>query len=60
MPIAGPLTLLVGMNPANASFATLIIRIATLWFGIASGLFTWLISPELLGFKEKQYAKVEN
>ena len=58
--IAGMLTLLVGINPANASFATLIIRLATLWFGIALGLFTWLISLELLGFKEKQYAKVEN
>jgi len=58
--IAGMLTLLVGMNPTNATFATLIIRLATLWFGIALGLFTWVISLELLGFKEKKYAKVEN
>lgn len=58
--IAGMLTILVGMNPSNAAFATLIIRLATLWFGITLGLFTWIISLELLGFKEKQYAKMEN
>jgi uncharacterized protein (TIRG00374 family) len=58
--IAGMLTLLVGMNSTNATFATLIIRLATLWFGITLGLLTWIFSLELLGFKEKQYAKVEN
>lgn len=58
--IAGMLTLLVGMNPTNATFATLIIRLATLWFGIALGLLTWVFSLELLGFKVKQYAKMEN
>lgn len=51
--IAGMLTLLVGMNATNAAFATLIIRLATLWFGISLGMITWLLSLELLGFKEK-------
>lgn len=58
--IAGMLTILVGMTSTNATFATLIIRLATLWFGISLGLFTWLISMKFLGFKENQYAKVEN
>lgn len=58
--IAGMLTLLVGMSSASASFATLIIRLATLWFGILLGLITWTFSLKLLGLKEDNYAKVEN
>jgi uncharacterized protein (TIRG00374 family) len=58
--IAGMLALLLGMSSTNATFATLIIRLATLWFGISLGLLTWMFSLELLGFKEKQYAKVES
>lgn len=57
--IAGMLTLLLGMTAGNATFATLIIRLATLWFGITLGLFTWAISLDFLGFKEKQHAKAE-
>lgn len=58
--IAGMLALLLGMSSANATFATLIIRLATLWFGISLGLITWVISLELLGLKEKQYANLES
>jgi len=58
--IAGMLALLLGMSSTNATFATLIIRLATLWFGISLGLITWVISLELLGFKEKQYANLES
>lgn len=58
--IAGMLTLLVGMNSSGASFATLIIRLATLWFGIFLGLLTWVFSLRFLGLKEERYAKVEN
>jgi len=58
--IAGMLTILVGMTPSSATFATLIIRIATLWFGNSLGMITWLFSLELLGLKEKKYAKMEN
>jgi len=58
--IAGMIALLLGMSSTNATFATLIIRLATLWFGISLGLITWVISLELLGFKEKQYANLES
>jgi uncharacterized protein (TIRG00374 family) len=58
--IAGMLALLLGMSSTNATFATLVIRLATLWFGISLGLITWLISLELLGFKDKQHAKMES
>ena len=47
--IAGMLTLILGANPATATSATLLIRLATLWFGVALGLLTWTISPDLLG-----------
>ena len=58
--IAGMLTLLVGMTTSSASFATLIIRLATLWFGILLGLITWAFSLKFLGLKGNRYAKVEN
>ena len=48
--IAGMLALLYGLDPATASAATLLIRLATFWFGIALGLLTWLFSRDLLGF----------
>ena len=47
--IAGMLTLLVGMEAAQATTATLLIRLATLWFGVGLGLVVWIISPQLLG-----------
>ena len=42
---------LQGSNPAIISAATLLIRLATLWFGVALGLITWSFSPDLLGFQ---------
>jgi uncharacterized protein (TIRG00374 family) len=50
--IAGMLTLLAGITPAAASAATLLIRLATLWFGVLLGLVVWILSPELIGVKE--------
>lgn len=47
--IAGMLTLILNREPALVSSATLLIRLATLWFGILLGLFTWSISSDLLG-----------
>lgn len=47
--IAGMLTLILHQNPAVASAATLLIRLATLWFGVVLGLVTWGFSPDLLG-----------
>jgi uncharacterized protein (TIRG00374 family) len=52
--IAGMLTLLGGMDPAIAASATLLIRLATLWFGVGLGLMVWGISPGLIGLKVKR------
>lgn len=49
--IAGMLALTAGLDATTASAATLLIRMATLWFGVGLGLFTWAISPEL--FRKK-------
>lgn len=49
--IAGMLTLLLDLRPDVASAATLLIRLATLWFGVGLGLLTWLISSDLLGLR---------
>lgn len=55
--IAGMLTLLSGANPAVVSSATLLIRLATLWFGVALGLITWTFSADLLGLQtEREFA----
>ncbi len=47
--IAGMLALLSGIEPATAATATLLIRLATLWFGVTLGLIVWGLSPGLLG-----------
>lgn len=49
--ITGMTTLLLQVSTDIATTATLIIRFATLWFGVALGLLTWLVSKELLGFR---------
>lgn len=46
--IAGMLALLLGLPGDLAATATLLIRFATLWFGVSLGLITWLFSPDLL------------
>ena len=46
--IAGMLTLILEIDPALATTATLLIRLATLWFGVAIGLLTWSFSGDLL------------
>lgn len=46
--IAGMLTLLLSVDPAISTSATVIIRLATLWFGVGLGLITWLFSKDLL------------
>lgn len=51
--IAGMLILLLGMSSDGAAAATLLIRFATLWFGVSLGLVVWLFSPDLLGQREK-------
>jgi len=58
--IAGMLTLLVGIEPAVASSATLLIRLATLWFSVLLGLGVWAFSPRLLGLKSAHGIVVES
>lgn len=58
--IAGMLTLLVGIEPALATTATLLIRLATFWFGIALGIVAWLFSPDLIGLRETHGTLVES
>jgi uncharacterized protein (TIRG00374 family) len=47
--IAGMLTLLLGISADTAAAATLLIRFATLWFGVGLGLIVWAFSRDLLG-----------
>lgn len=46
--ITGMLTFLLKLPTSTAAAATLIIRFATLWFGVALGLLVWLFSKDLL------------
>lgn len=48
--IAGMLTFTLQQDPAIASAATLLIRLATLWFGVLLGLGVWAFTPNLIGF----------
>ncbi len=50
--IAGMLTLLLGISTGTAAAATLLIRFATLWFGVGLGLAVWAFSRELLGLNQ--------
>lgn len=49
--IAGMVVVLLGLPADIAAAATLLIRFATLWFGISLGLAVWLKSPDLLGLQ---------
>ncbi len=51
--IAGMLGL-YGISASIASSATLLIRLATLWFGVFLGLLTWALSPRLFGLVEEK------
>ena len=52
--IAGMLALTLEMSAASASTATLLIRLATFWFGLAIGLVSWIFSPDLLGMQSEE------
>lgn len=57
--IAGLLTLILRENPAIASTATVLIRLATLWFGVFLGLGVWSLSPDLFGYGTPQKSFTE-
>ncbi len=57
--IVGMLILLLGISQETAATATLLIRFATLWFGVLLGLLTWLFSRDLLGMKQGSDIKQE-
>jgi uncharacterized protein (TIRG00374 family) len=46
--ITGMLTLLVGLSAGTSATATLLIRFATLWFGVGLGTVSWVSSKDLL------------
>ena len=43
------LALLLGLSADVSAAATLLIRFATLWFGVALGLVVWAFSRRMLG-----------
>ena len=47
--IAGMLSLLLGLGTDVSAAATLLIRFATLWFGVSLGLCVWAFSRHLFG-----------
>ena len=49
--IAGMLALLGGIQPAVTATATILIRLATLWFGVALGLLVWVLKPAIVGLR---------
>jgi uncharacterized protein (TIRG00374 family) len=58
--IAGMLAFLVGVEGAVASSAAILIRLATLWFGVSLGLVLWSTSPQLFGIRRAHAAMVES
>lgn len=57
--IAGMLTILMNLDKGIAASATLIIRFATLWFGVALGLGVWVFSRHLLTLELQPDAHIE-
>ena len=49
--IVGMLVLLLDMDANTAAAATLLIRFATLWFGVGIGFITWFFSRDLLSMR---------
>jgi uncharacterized protein (TIRG00374 family) len=56
--IAGMLTLLMGLTKGVAAAATLLIRFATLWFGVVLGLVVWAFSRHLLTLEPQPQQQV--
>lgn len=58
--IAGMLALLGNIDASTAAAATLLIRLATLWFGVLLGLLVWAMNPQLIGIGETDAAQLES
>lgn len=52
--IAGMLVGLAHLTMDTAAVATLLIRLATLWFGVSLGLVVWLFSADLLALESNK------
>jgi glycosyltransferase 2 family protein len=52
--VTGMLVLLLGLGAGTATAATLLIRFATLWFGVGLGLIVWSFSRDLLSYGKGQ------
>jgi uncharacterized protein (TIRG00374 family) len=50
--IAVLLPLTLGTQPAVAASATLLIRLATLWYGVALGIIIWFFSMDLVSLQQ--------
>ena len=57
--IVGMLVLLLEMDANTAAAATLLIRFATLWFGVGIGFITWFTSRDLLSMRIHQGQSVD-
>jgi glycosyltransferase 2 family protein len=57
--IAVLLPLALNIQPAVAASATLLIRMATLWFGVGLGLLMWTFSMDLLGLRSDPKSVVD-
>ena len=55
--IAGMLALLLHLPADTAAAATLLIRLATLWFGVSLGLIVWAFSGDLFGLSKEMEAQ---
>ncbi len=58
--IAGMLAITGLADPARATTATVLIRLATLWFGEVLGLTAWLFSGDLLGPTNERQPSLED
>jgi uncharacterized protein (TIRG00374 family) len=52
--IAGMLVLILGLDPGISAAATLLIRLATLWFAVGFGIAVWTFSRKLIGLSANQ------
>jgi len=57
--IAGMLALLLHLPADTAAAATLLIRLATLWFGVSLGLVVWAVSRDLLGLSRETVSNTD-